>query len=71
VWDGAVATCEPTDDPPDLALDVAELGAAYLGGPSLTALAAVGRVRELRAGALEPVSQAFRSAREPWCPEMF
>jgi len=71
VWDGAVATCEPTADAPDLALDVAELGAAYLGGTSLAALAAVGRVRELRPGALAPVSLAFRTAREPWCPEMF
>jgi len=71
VWDGSLATCEPTDDAPDLALGVGELGAAYLGGPSLTALASVGRVRELRAGALDPVSLAFRSAREPWCPEMF
>lgn len=71
VWDGAVATCEPTDDPPDLALDVAELGAAYLGGTTLATLAAVGRVSELRAGALEAVSLAFRSGREPWCPEMF
>ncbi len=71
VWDGAVATCEATDDAPDLALGVGELGAAYLGGPSLAALASVGRVRELRAGALDPVSLAFRTAREPWCPEMF
>jgi predicted acetyltransferase len=71
VWDGAVATCEATDDAPDLALGVGELGAAYLGGPSLAALASVGRVRELRTGALDPVSLAFRSAREPWCPEMF
>ena len=71
VWDGAVATCEPTEDAADLALDVAELGAAYLGGTSLAALAAVGRVRELRPGALAPVSLAFRTAREPWCPEMF
>jgi predicted acetyltransferase len=71
VWDGADAACEPTEDAPDLALDVAELGAAYLGGTSLAALAAVGRIRELRAGALAPVSLAFRTAREPWCPEMF
>jgi predicted acetyltransferase len=71
VWDGTVATCEPTDDAPDVALGVGELGAAYLGGPSLAALASVGRVRELRTGALDPVSLAFRTAREPWCPEMF
>ena len=33
-----------------------DLGAAYLGGTSLAALAAIGRVRELRPGALEPVA---------------
>ena len=35
---GAV-TCERTDDEPELALSVRELGAAYLGGVSLTTLA--------------------------------
>jgi predicted acetyltransferase len=70
-WDGAAAMCAPTDADADIALGVADLGAAYLGGTSLAALAAIGRVRELRAGMLDPVAQAFRIAREPWCPEMF
>jgi predicted acetyltransferase len=70
-WDGAVATCEPTADAADLALGAADLGAAYLGGTSLAALAAIGRVRELRAETLDPVARAFRIAREPWCPEIF
>ena len=42
------ATCTPTDAPADLALDVQALGAAYLGGTSLAALAAAGEVTELR-----------------------
>jgi predicted acetyltransferase len=60
-----------TTDPPDLALDVADLGAAYLGGPTLLALADAGRVRELTAGSLVPASRAFGADRAPFCPETF
>jgi predicted acetyltransferase len=67
----AGGTCEPTDAEPDLALDVAALGAAYLGGPTLGELAAAGRVRELRPGALARASSAFRGQVAPWCPEVF
>ena len=63
--------CEPTDAQPDLALDAATLGAAYLGGPTLRALAEAGRVRELQPGAVDRASAAFRGAVEPWCPESF
>ncbi|HTE62069.1 MAG TPA: GNAT family N-acetyltransferase [Solirubrobacteraceae bacterium] len=63
--------CEPTDEPPDLALDVAALGAAYLGGTTLHDLATAGRVRELRPGALARTAAAFRGAVAPWCPELF
>lgn len=38
------ARCARTDDAADLALDVRELGSAYLGGTSLSALAAAGLV---------------------------
>jgi predicted acetyltransferase len=69
--DGAGAACVRTEAPADVALTAAELGAAYLGGTSLAALAAVGRVHELRAGAVEAAALAFRGAREPWCPEIF
>jgi predicted acetyltransferase len=63
--------CERTDADADLALDVAALGAAYLGGTTLHELAAAGRVRELRSGALGRASAAFRGDVAPWCPEMF
>jgi predicted acetyltransferase len=63
--------CERTDAEPDLALDVSALGAAYLGGTTLRELAAAGRVRELRDGALARASAAFRGDVAPWCPEMF
>jgi predicted acetyltransferase len=68
---GSAATCERTDAPADLALSATDLGAAYLGGTSLAALASIGRVREERAGVLDPVAAAFRAAREPYCPEIF
>src|SRR4051794_11200249 len=67
----ARAAGERTDAPADLALSAPALGAAYLGGTSLAALAGAGRVRELRAGAVEAAALAFRGGRDPWCPEVF
>ncbi|MEW2297389.1 GNAT family N-acetyltransferase [Streptomyces sp. NPDC006743] len=69
--DAKGAVCEPTSEAADLALSVRELGAAYLGGVPLTALAAAGRVRELRGGALAEASVAFGSAVAPWLPHGF
>lgn len=69
--DGGGATCDATDGPPDLALAATELGAAFLGGPTLEALAAAGHVQEHTPGAVSAASRAFKGAREPWCPEMF
>jgi len=63
--------CERTGDAADLALGAEELGAIYLGGTPVTALAAAGRIRELRPGALAEAATAFRGAVEPWCPEIF
>ncbi len=69
--DAKGASCERTTDAPDLALSVRELGAAYLGGTRLSALAAAGRVRELRPGALAEASDAFGSDVTPWLPHGF
>ncbi|MEV6164117.1 GNAT family N-acetyltransferase [Streptomyces sp. NPDC052052] len=65
------ATCRRTDDAADLALSVRELGSAYLGGESLSAMALAGQVRELRAGALVEASLAFSSDAAPWLPHGF
>ncbi|MFF9115633.1 GNAT family N-acetyltransferase [Streptomyces massasporeus] len=65
------ASCERTADPADVALSVRELGAAYLGGVSLAALAAAGRVRELRPGALAEASLGFGAGVPPWLPHGF
>ncbi|WP_431044462.1 GNAT family N-acetyltransferase [Streptomyces sp. P1-3] len=71
--DAQRATCVRTDDgaPADLRLGVRDLGAAYLGGVTLTALAGAGRVAELRPGALAQASAAFRSDAAPWLPHGF
>jgi predicted acetyltransferase len=69
--DGRGAACERTDDPADLALDVRELGAAYLGGTRLGTLAGAGLVRELRPGTLGPLSAALTWDPAPWCPQLF
>ncbi|MBT2417202.1 GNAT family N-acetyltransferase [Streptomyces sp. ISL-22] len=69
--DAKGASCERTTDAADLSLSVRELGAAYLGGVSLGALAGAGRVRELRQGALAEASVGFASAVAPWLPHGF
>ncbi|MDX3234845.1 GNAT family N-acetyltransferase [Streptomyces sp. ME03-5709C] len=69
--DAKGATCERTRDAAELALSVRELGAAYLGGTSLTALARAGRVRELRQGALREAAVAFSGDVAPWLPHGF
>jgi predicted acetyltransferase len=65
------ATCSPSTDEAALALDVRELGAAYLGGTSLAELAMAGRVTELRPGTLAAASGAFLTTPAPWCPVVF
>ena len=53
------AVCEPVDKAADLSLGITELGAAYLGGTRLGALAAAGRVTQHRAGKLARLSAAM------------
>ncbi|MEH0842759.1 GNAT family N-acetyltransferase [Micromonospora sp. CPCC 205711] len=65
------ATCLRTDDPAELACDVRCLGELYLGGAGLTALAAAGRVRELRPGTLATAGPAFGWHRAPAAMEIF
>jgi predicted acetyltransferase len=69
--DGGKAACTRTDEPAELACDIADLGAAYLGGTGLAALADAGRVRELRDGALATASTAFGWHRCPAGLEVF
>ena len=68
---GPGVTCERTSAPADVALPVRALGAAYLGGTRLGALAAAGLVTELRPGALAALSAALSWDPAPWCPAIF
>ena len=68
---GADVELRRTDRPADLALDVRELGAAYLGGTRLGTLAAAGLVHELRPGTLNRLSAAMTWDPAPWCPQLF
>jgi predicted acetyltransferase len=69
--DGDGASCTRVAEPADLACDTTDLAAAYLGGTSLSALAAAGRVRELRPGTLRAASTGFGWHRAPSAIEMF
>ncbi|MFG2129005.1 GNAT family N-acetyltransferase [Streptomyces sp. NPDC048751] len=67
----AGASCTRTTRSADLALDVRELAALWLGDESAVRLAALGRVREERAGAARSADALLRTSRRPWCPDMF
>jgi predicted acetyltransferase len=71
VGGGDHARCVRTDAAADLRLDIAALGAVYLGGGSLAALAAGGRVHELTRGSLAAASAAFGWHRSPSALEDF
>jgi predicted acetyltransferase len=64
-------TCDRTSEPADIALDIRELGAAYLGGTRLGTLAAAGLVAERRPRTLGRLSAAMSWDPAPWCPRIF
>jgi predicted acetyltransferase len=68
---GPAATCERTTAPAQLALDIASLGAAYLGGTKLGSMAAAGLATELEPGAILALSAALAWDPLPWAPMMF
>jgi predicted acetyltransferase len=68
---GFRATCERTTDPADVLLPVSSLGAAYLGGTRLGALAGAGLVTEASSGSLAVLSTAMSWEPAPWCPMIF
>ncbi|MFI6414893.1 GNAT family N-acetyltransferase [Streptomyces sp. NPDC050585] len=65
------ASCARTAQAADLTLDVAELGALYLGDESVERLVALGRVEESAPGAAARADALFRAARRAWCPDIF
>ncbi|MFG2667866.1 GNAT family N-acetyltransferase [Streptomyces sp. NPDC048387] len=69
--DAAAGTCTRTGEPADLRLDVSALGSLYLGDESAVRLAALGRLTQEREGAAALADAVFRTARRPWCPDVF
>src|SRR5262249_28560661 len=65
------ASCEPTNDDPDIVLPVATLGAAYLGGTTMRRLAAGRWVAWSNPKGLAVADAMFRAATAPWCTTWF
>jgi predicted acetyltransferase len=60
------ATCRRANLPADLLMDVAQLGAAYLGGASFRSMARAGLVKEATPGAIARADLMFRAEPAPW-----
>ncbi|MFI5556698.1 GNAT family N-acetyltransferase [Streptomyces sp. NPDC051738] len=65
------ASCTPTTAAAELVLDVGDLARLWLGDESAVRLAALGVVREERAGAARVADALLRTSRRPWCPDVF
>lgn len=65
------ATCRRSTREPDLELEVADLGATYLGGTAFFTLAAAGRIAERTSGALRRADSMFAAHPAPWCTTDF
>jgi predicted acetyltransferase len=65
------ATCQRTDESAELSLGVAALGAAYLGGTSVSALHEVGLIDEHTPGAVDRLDALLRTRRPPWSNTWF
>jgi predicted acetyltransferase len=61
------ASCRPTEAEPDLLVDVADLGATYLGGVTFDTLVRAGRVAEVTPGAAARADAMFTWRPGPWC----
>jgi len=71
-WRLAGGEAARTEDEADLALDIGELGSAYLSGFTFGELVRAGVVDELRDGGAARADEVFvTSAPKPWCPEIF
>jgi predicted acetyltransferase len=69
---GQGASCAPTTTrSADITLDIADLASLWLGDESAVRLAALGRVREERAGAARSADALLRTSGRPWCPDIF
>lgn len=69
--DAASASCERTSASADITLPVWALGAAYLGGTKLSALARAGQLTEHAKGSTDRLSAAMGWDMPPWSPMGF
>jgi predicted acetyltransferase len=69
--DGGAADVKPTRAAPDVACDITDLGASYLGAFTFAQLADAGRVREAADGGIARLDALFTTDRAPWCPKVF
>jgi predicted acetyltransferase len=69
--EGGAATVKATRAAPDVACDITDVGAAYLGAFTFSELADAGRVSEIASGGAARVDALFRTDRAPWCPKVF
>jgi predicted acetyltransferase len=69
--DASGVQCRRTDAEAGLALSAEALASAYLGGTSLTTLAAAGVVRERQPGTLRESTLAFSTPGAPLCTDYF
>ncbi|HYP21955.1 MAG TPA: GNAT family N-acetyltransferase [Actinomycetota bacterium] len=67
---GGRAKATKTGGEGDVRLGIAELGALYLGQFTFTDMLAAGRI-EASPEAVERADAMWRTARAPWCPEIF
>ena len=66
-----VASVTGTRAAPDLSMDIRDLAAVYLGAFNFAQLAAAGRVKECRPGALAAADALFATPTTPWNSTMF
>ncbi|MGK5639205.1 GNAT family N-acetyltransferase [Streptomyces sp. URMC 126] len=64
-------SCSSTTRDADLTLGAGALGSLYLGDESAARLVAAGLAAEERPGAAARADLLLRTARRPWCPDMF
>jgi predicted acetyltransferase len=69
--DESGARCSASSDPADLSVDVAMLGAVYLGGTSFNDLSAAGWIPSRSSHVVRQASQAFAHHPAPWSPFVF
>ena len=68
---GGAASCEASEEEPDLVISAEDLAALYLGGTTASTLADAGRLEGRSRGAIERADTLFQSERTPWCPSDF